>query len=180
MCIHKVTMRATDQTNIVQDNEELVDDEIPTKVLDQVKLVCRWRGNCKLCGPSNAYVITDVVGTSSNFSKHLTKVHGTNKDYVNWKVSQASMKKGAAVSVLPGQLTLASAFVGAVKCYERTRPKQVKISSSIVKNLVVGCGGRRWRHLFTTNCWKLKNRFSPPLLHQRKYLCKHNKHNRCN
>ena len=56
------------------------------------------------------------------------------------EVSQASMKKGAAVSVLPGQLTLASAFAGAAKCYERTHPKQVKISSSIVKNLVVGCG----------------------------------------
>ena len=78
-----VPLSATDQTNIVQDNEELVDDEIPTKVLDQVKLVCRWRGNCKLCGPSNGHVITDVMGTLSNFSKHLTKVHGTNKDYIS-------------------------------------------------------------------------------------------------
>ena len=71
----------------------------------------------------------------------------------------ASMKKGAAVSVLPGQLTLASAFAGAAKCYERTHPKQVKISSSIVKNLVVGCGGGTWRHLCATNCWKLKKIF---------------------
>ena len=34
-----VPLSATDQTNIVQDNEELVDDEIPTKVLNQVKCV---------------------------------------------------------------------------------------------------------------------------------------------
>ena len=37
-----VPLSATDQTNIPEDNIELV-DEIPTKVLDQVKVVCRWR-----------------------------------------------------------------------------------------------------------------------------------------
>ena len=36
-----VPLSATDQTNIPEDNIELV-DEIPTKVLDQVKFVCRW------------------------------------------------------------------------------------------------------------------------------------------
>ena len=39
-----VPLSATDQTNIPEDNIELV-DEIPTKVLDQVKVICRWRQN---------------------------------------------------------------------------------------------------------------------------------------
>ena len=37
-----VPLSATDQTNIPEDNIELV-DEISTKGLDQVKVVCRWR-----------------------------------------------------------------------------------------------------------------------------------------
>ena len=40
----------------------------------------------------------DVIGI------HLNKVHSANKDYIGWKVSQASVKKEA-----DGELTLASA-----------------------------------------------------------------------
>ena len=47
--------------------------------------------NYKLCGPSNTQVITNVIDI------HLTKVHNANKDYIGWKVSQASLKKGEDV-----------------------------------------------------------------------------------
>ena len=59
-----------------------------------------------MCGASNARasVITNVMVTLSNFSKHLTKVSGTNKDYIGWKVSQASANKGAAVGFCQGSL----------------------------------------------------------------------------
>ena len=55
--------------------------------------------------------------------------------------SQPSIcQQRVSCGVLPGQLTLASAFTGGTKCYKHTHPKQVKISFPIVNHLVVVCG----------------------------------------
>ena len=60
-----------------------------------------------------------------------------------WLESQPSIceERSRCRVFFPGQLTLASAFAGAAKCYGITHPKQVKFnSSSNVKDLVVGRG----------------------------------------
>ena len=40
---------------------------------------------------------------------------------------------------LPGQLSLAQAFSGCKK-YDQNHPTQAKVTASIIKNLVIGCG----------------------------------------
>ena len=50
-----VPLSPTDQTNIPEDNIELV-DEIPNKVFDQAKVVCRWRWNF-FTNPKDFYVV---------------------------------------------------------------------------------------------------------------------------
>ena len=103
----------------------------------------KWHGVCKHClaQGNKTNTITDVVGTSSNFSKHAKK-HPV--QYKEWETKKSMVfnspgLKKAAVAV-PGQLTLATAFAGIPKTYHKTHPKQVLITSSIVKNLVIGCG----------------------------------------
>ena len=110
---------------------------------DVDKTVWKWRGVCKHClaQGNKTNTITDVVGTSSNFSKHAKK-HPV--QYKEWETKKSMVfnspgLKKAAVAV-PGQLTLATAFAGIPKTYHKTHPKQVLITSSVVKNLVIGCG----------------------------------------
>ena len=85
--------------------------EAVSSVPDQVKFVCKWRGTCKLSNSANPSIITDNMGTSSYFTKHLLKMHRTNKEYMTGKVNQsAKKKKKTAPQELPGQLTLATGF----------------------------------------------------------------------
>ena len=58
-------------------------------------------------------------------------------DFQKWQ-NPVQLKK--AVQVGPGQLSIAQAFQGKQKKYDKAHPRQILITNSIVKNLVVGCG----------------------------------------
>ena len=96
-----------------------------------------WRGHCKLPHTTAEVtgIITDKMGTSSNFSRHVKKFHLS--EYEKW---QQPLKIKPAVAVGPGQLSIAQAFQSKPKKYDRDHPRQILINNSIVKNLVVGCG----------------------------------------
>ena len=48
--------------------------------------------------------------------------------------------KKAIPGIAPGQLSIAQAFMGKPKKYDKGHPRQILITNSLVKNLVVGCG----------------------------------------
>jgi len=66
-----------------------------------------WRGHCKLPHTTAEVtgIITDKMGTSSNFSRHVKKFHLS--EYEKW---QQPLKIKPAVAVGPGQLSIAQAF----------------------------------------------------------------------
>ena len=142
-----------DEVMTTHEDPQAGDSKLEVKVsenqepLNKVAVKYRWRGKCRLCGDAaGGMFVTDTLGTSSNFTKHISRIHPKEKNKwesdhePNVKVDRGASQVAKNVKLtLPGQLSLAQAFSGCKK-YDQNHPTQAKVTASIIKNLVIGCG----------------------------------------
>ena len=142
-----------DEVVTTHEDPQAGDSKLEVKVsenqepLNKVAVKYRWRGKCRLCGDAaGGMFVTDTLGTSSNFTKHISRIHPKEKNKwesdhePNVKVDRGASQVAKNVKLtLPGQLSLAQAFSGCKK-YDQNHPTQAKVTASIIKNHVIGCG----------------------------------------
>ena len=124
-----------DEVVTTHEDPQAGDSKLEVKVsknqepLNKVAVKYRWRGKCRLCcAAAGGMFVTDSLGTSSNFTKHISRMHPKEKNKwesdhePNVKVDRGASQVAKDVKLtLPGQLSLAQAFFGC-------------------NNLVIGCG----------------------------------------
>ena len=86
--------------------------------------VKKWTGVCKFC----THRVSDALGTTSNFNRHCKNHEKELKEF--------EQKKPKSISTQP---TLLQSFEKQMK-YGRNDARQIKISESYIKNVVVKCG----------------------------------------
>jgi hypothetical protein len=107
--------------------EEVVESESKTEgnaeaasqAAPQIKFY--WSAQCTLphSGSDTSGVITDKMGTSSNFSRHMKRFHCSELE--KW---QTPAKLKSAVQSGPGQLSIVQSFNVKPKKYDKDHPRQ--------------------------------------------------------
>ena len=92
--------------------------EAVSSVLDQVKVVFKWKGTCKLCNSATLASSRTTGERPVTLPSLFWTCAGLTRR--TWLGKWTSQHKKPAPQALPGQLTLATAFSGVPRCYERT------------------------------------------------------------
>ena len=127
--------RANDSSTIADSNSSSNSDlnEIKQSVTKrffidvQVKAPNSWHGKCSICSQD----VTDKYGTTSNFARHMKTKH--ENIYEEWLA-----KKNAKTD--NKQQNLDDMFKRKTKKYSSTDPRQVRLTESIIKDLIIECG----------------------------------------
>ena len=128
-------LRANDSSTIADSNSSSNSDlnEIKQSVTKrffidvQVKAPNSWHGKCSICSQD----VTDKYGTTSNFARHMKTKH--ENIYEEWLA-----KKNAKTD--NKQQNLDDMFKRKTKKYSSTDPRQVRLTESIIKDLIIKCG----------------------------------------
>ena len=127
--------RANDSSTIADSNSSNNSDlnEIKQSVTKrffidvQVKAPNSWHGKCSICSQD----VTDKYGTTSNFARHMKTKH--KNIYEEWLA-----KKNAKTD--NKQQNLDDMFKRKTKKYSSTDSRQVRLTESIIKDLIIECG----------------------------------------
>jgi hypothetical protein len=117
-----------DRLNSTNNTNELKQSVVKKFFIDvEAKKPNSWHGKCSVCSRD----IVDKYGTTSNFARHMKTNH--EKIYEEWL-----SKKNANLDTK--QRNIDDMIKKKTNKYSSTDPRQVKLTESIIKDLIIECG----------------------------------------